>query len=367
LPATKEQKPMKIALIGLPKSGKTTIFNALTGTAHSTDKYAPAATEANIGMVQVLDPRVTNLSELYKPKKTIYAHIEYHDYPGVFSSHAENADNVLFSDIKSCEGFVLVLRNFPDDELDGLVGDYNPIRDLGSFEDEMILTDLIVAEKRLERIELGYKRGVRTPAIQLEEKVLKEVCDQLREGLPLRSMDLAPEEAKTLRGFQFFSQKPLLVLLNCSEEGFGQQQPLLDQIKTRGYLSVDIAGRFEEELSKLEADEAAAFMEDMGMSASIRDRLTQLCYQLMGYVSFFTVGEDEVRAWTITRGDNAVTAAGKIHSDLARGFIRAECFRYDDLFAHGNEKTLREKGLFRLEGKEYIVKDGDIISIRFNV
>jgi len=172
---------------------------------------------------------------------------------------------------------------------------------------------------------------------------------------------------RTLRGFQFFSQKPLLVLLNCSEEGFGQQQPLLDQIKTRGYLSVDIAGRFEEELSKLEADEAAAFMEDMGMSASIRDRLTQLCYQLMGYVSFFTVGEDEVRAWTITRGDNAVTAAGKIHSDLARGFIRAECFRYDDLFAHGNEKTLREKGLFRLEGKEYIVKDGDIISIRFNV
>lgn len=357
---------MKIALIGLPKSGKTTIFNALTGTSHSTDKYAPAG-EPNIGMVQVLDPRVTHLSELYKPKKTIYANIEYHDYPGIFSTHAENADNALFSDIKSCEGFALVLRNFPDDELDGLVGDYDPIRDLGNFEDEMILTDMIVAEKRLERIELGYKRGVKTPAIQLEERVLKEVCEHLRDGKPIRTMEMAPEEAKTLRGFQFFSQKPLLVLLNCSEDNFGQQQNLLEQIRSRGYLAVDIPGRFEEELSKLEEEEAIAFMEDMGITTSIRDRLTQLCYQLMGYISFFTVGEDEVRAWTISRGDNAVTAAGKIHSDLARGFIRAECFRYDDIIAHGNEKALREKGLFRLEGKEYIVKDGDIISIRFNV
>jgi GTP-binding protein YchF len=358
---------MKIALTGLPKSGKTTIFNALTRGSHSTDKYAPPATEANVGVVQVLDPRVTRLSELYKPKKTIYAHLEYRDYPGIFSTHTDNADNALFSDIKSCEGFVLVLRDFADDELDSLTAPADPLKDLAAFEDEMLLMDLIIAEKRLEKIELGYKRGVKTPAIQLEEKVLRDLVTELQEGKAVRNVELGHEEQKLLRGFQFFSQKPLLVLLNCSEDGLAAGNDLVQQIRQRGYLCEAIAGRFEEELSKLDDDEAQMFMDDIGISESIRDRLTHLCYQLMGYLSFFTVGEDEVRAWTITSGDNAVTAAGKIHSDLARGFIRAECFKYDDLIAHGSEKVLREKGLFRLEGKEYIVKDGDIISIRFNV
>lgn len=358
---------MKIALLGLPKSGKTTIFNALTRGNASTDKYAPPAHEANVGVVQVLDERITRLSELYKPKKTIYAHIEYRDYPGIFSSRAENPDNALFSDIKACEGFALVLRAFADEELDGLYGPADPLRQLGEFEDEMIINDLIVAEKRLEKIELGYKRGVKTPAIQFEEKVLRAACEHLQDNLPLRGLQLNPEEEKALRGFRFFSQNPLLVLLNVSEDEYTAHDDLKAQIAARGHAVEVIAGRFEEELSKLDEEEAAAFMEDMGIGESIRDRLTHLCYKMLGYVSFFTVGEDEVRAWTITRGDNAVTAAGKIHSDLARGFIRAECFKYDDLIAHGSEKALREKGLFRLEGKEYLVQDGDIISIRFNV
>lgn len=358
---------MKIALLGLPKSGKTTIFNALTRGNASTDKYAPPAHEANVGVVQVLDERITRLSELYKPKKTIYAHIEYRDYPGIFSSRAENPDNALFSDIKACEGFALVLRAFADEELDGLYGPADPLRQLGEFEDEMIISDLIVAEKRLEKIELGYKRGVKTPAIQFEEKVLRAACEHLQNNLPLRGLQLYPEEEKALRGFRFFSQNPLLVLLNVSEDEYTAHDDLKAQIAARGHAVEVIAGRFEEELSKLDEEEAAAFMEDMGIGESIRDRLTHLCYKMLGYLSFFTVGEDEVRAWTITRGDNAVTAAGKIHSDLARGFIRAECFKYDDLIAHGSEKALREKGLFRLEGKEYLVQDGDIISIRFNV
>ncbi|MCB5228498.1 MAG: redox-regulated ATPase YchF [Candidatus Cloacimonetes bacterium] len=357
---------MKIALTGLPKSGKTTIFNALTGSEHSTDKYIPADS-INIGVVQITDPRITQLSQLYKPKKTIYAHIEYRDYPGIFSQDIENAESSMIQDLKGCEGFALVLRNFVDDELDAIVGERNPLKDLMRFEEEMVLSDLIVAENRLERIELSYKRGVKTPAIQNEEKLLKLVCEDLREGLPLRNMELNAEDAKTLRGFQFFSQKPLLLLVNCSEDEYNQQEELLSQLSGRGYLAIAIAGRFEEELSKLDDEEAQVFMEDMGIASSIRDRLTQLSYQLMGYLSFFTVGDDEVRAWTITRGDNALTAAGKIHSDLARGFIRAECFSYDDIIQHGNEKILREKGLFRLEGKEYVVKDGDVISIRFNV
>ncbi len=358
---------MNIALIGLPKSGKTTIFNALTHSSASTDKYAPAASSANIGVVEVSDERVTRLSELYKPKKTIYAHIEYRDYPGIFSAHAENPDNALFSDIKANEGFVLVLRAFPDEELDGLFDAGEPLKQLGTFEDEMILTDLIVAEKRLEKIELGYKRGVKTSAIQFEDKILRHVCEHLQTGLPLRTLQLHAEEEKALRGFRFFSQKPMLVLINCAEDDFHTQDALKQQIEARGFTAEVIAGRFEEELSKLDSEEAGIFMEDMGISESIRDRFTHLCYRMLGYVSFFTVGEDEVRAWTIEQGDNAVTAAGKIHSDLARGFIRAECFRYDDLIAHGSEKVLREKGLFRLEGKDYLVKDGDIISIRFSV
>lgn len=357
---------MKIALTGLPKSGKTTIFNALTGASQSTDKYAPND-EVNIGVVEVADPRVTWLSQLYQPQKTIYAQIEFRDYPGIFSAEVENADNAMFNDIKSAEGFALVMRNFADEELDALVGESNPLKDLQAFIDEMILNDLILADKRLQRIELSYKRGVKTPAIQLEEKLLHKVTDLLKEGVPLRTVQLTPEEEKTLRGFQFFSQKPILVILNSDESGLGQHQELIDQIQALGFLALELAGRFEEELSKLDADEAEAFMEDMGIEASIRDRLTHIAYQLMGYISFFTVGDDEVRAWTITQGDNAVTAAGRIHSDLARGFIRAECFNYEDILSHGSEKALREKGLFRLEGKEYIVKDGDVISVRFNV
>lgn len=358
---------MKIGIIGLPKTGKTTIFNALTSGEHPTDKYLPPADEANVGVVQVIDDRITRLSEIYKPKKTIYASIEYHDYPGIFSAHTENPENALFSEIKTNEGFVLVLRAFADGELDELYGKGSPAEQLDAFEQEMILSDLIVAEKRLEKIELGYKRGVRTPAIQIEEHALRSICDELQAGVPIRKMNLKPEEEKSIRGFQFFSQKPLLLLLNCSEDELGSQGELLKYFSEKGYLVEAIAGRFEEELSRLESEEAELFMADMGISESVRDRLTHLCYRLLGYISFFTVGEDEVRAWTIVEGDNAVTAAGKIHSDLARGFIRAECFKYEDLIAHGSEKVLKEKGLFRLEGKEYIVKDGDIISIRFNV
>jgi ribosome-binding ATPase len=358
---------VNIALIGLPKSGKTTIFNALTGTSHSTDKYAPPSSSPNIGVIEVPDERVTKLSELYHPKKTIYAHIEYRDYPGIFSAHAENPENSLFSDIKSNEGFVLVLRAFADEELEGLFAAGTPLEQLNAFEDEMILNDLIVTEKRLEKIELGYKRGVKTPAIQFEEKLLRHIHEHLQSGEPLRSLQLHTEEEKALRGFRFFSQKPLIVLINCSEDDYHSLDGLKTEIEARGFTAEVIAGRFEEELSKLDAEEAQMFMEDMGITESMRDRFTHLCYRMLGYISFFTVGEDEVRAWTIEKGDTAVIAAGKIHSDLARGFIRAETFQYDALIAHGSEKSLREKGLFRLEGRDYIVQDGDIINVRFSV
>ncbi len=358
---------MKLALIGLPKTGKTTIFNALTRTEHSTDKYAPPAGEANIGVVPVADERITRLSELYKPKKTIYATIEYHDYPGIFAKEAESGENAMLSEVKSADAFALVLRGFKDEELDGLYELGSPEKQFQHIEEEMILADLIVAEKRIEKIELGYKRGVRTPAIQAEEKALRAIIDQLQDNKPLRDLQLPPDEEKAVRGFQFFSSKPMLILVNTSEDSLSAWDSTLQIFADKGFKANVIAGKFEEELSKLDSEEAEMFMTDMGLAESIRDRLTHWSYQLLGNISFFTVGPDEVRAWTVERGANAVTAAGKIHSDLARGFIRAECFKYDDIINHGSEKVLKEKGLFRLEGKEYIVKDGDIISIRFNV
>lgn len=359
---------MKIGLIGFAKGGKTTLFNALTGNSGATDKYMQAHQEAHIGVVQVLDERVTRLSELYKPKKTIYAQFEYYDFPALFADKNEDVSvNALLSDVKAMEGFGVVLRAFSDAEMDELYGKPDPVKELLRFEEEMLLHDQIIAEKRLEKIELSYRRGIKTPLLQLEEKALQHIIKSVQEGIPIRQLVLNSDEEKAVRGFQFLSQKPLLALLNFAEDGFGDSAALVEQVKSKGYLAMAIAGKFEEELGAMEAEDAAAFMEDMGISESVRDRLNHLCFELMGYLSFFTVGEDECRAWTIQKGDNAVTAAGKIHSDLARGFIRAECFAYQDIMAHGSEKVLKEKGLFKLEGKEYIVKDGDILSIRFNV
>ncbi|MDI3503295.1 MAG: ribosome-binding ATPase [Candidatus Cloacimonadota bacterium] len=358
---------MKIALIGPPKSGKTTIFNALTGADHEVDKYSPPATEANIGIVQVTDERITRLSELYQPKKTIYANLEFHDFPGIFARETENPESTIFSEIKSCDAFVLILRAFKDEELDQLYQDTDPLKVLSHFEEEMILADLMVAEKRLEKIALSYKRGVKTPALMIEEKALQRIVSHLQDNNSIRSLELPDEEEKAVRGFQLMSAKALLILLNTTEKEFKQQDELLSRFRQQGYMAEVIAGKFEQELAALEADEAKLFMADMGMDMSIKDRLSMLCYELLGLISFFTVGPDEVRAWTITKGTTAINAAGKIHSDLARGFIRAECFSYEDLIAHGSEKHLKEKGLFRLEGKEYLVQDGDILNIRFNV
>ena len=358
---------MKIALIGPPKSGKTTIFNALTGAEQITDKYAPPAAEANIGVVQVLDERITRLSELYKPKKTIYATVEFHDFPGIFAHESENPEAAIFAQIKSSDAFVLILRAFQDSELDELYGKAKPEAMLQSFIDEMILRDLMVAEKRIETIELGYKRGVKTPAIQMEEKALRRIIGELQNEISIWELELSAEEEKAIKGFQFYSAKPLLILLNCKDEDLQQLDKELEKLRAKGFMTEVIAGKFEEELSSLEPEEAELFMADIGIEGSIKERITTLCYSLLGLHSFFTVGPNEVRAWTLGKGENALTAAGKIHRDMARGFIRAECFNYEEIIAHGSEKILREKGLFRLEGKEYIVQDGDLLFIRFNV
>jgi len=356
---------MKIGLIGLQNSGKTTIFNALTGLEAEVTSYSSQKLEPNQGIVQVEDERVLKLSEIYNPKKTIYATIEYIDFVGL-AGKSENKDvfnGSAMGLVKTADALALVVRNF-DDPTSG--DSSNAPSDVDAIESDLIISDLIIAEKRMEKIELSKKRGIKDTSMQIEEKALLKIIEHLEDSNPIRTIDLPAEEEKSIRGFQFISQKPLLIILNSDEDKFGESDVILKELQKK-YKALEFAGTFEMELNKLDKKEAAEFMQDMNIKESARDRLTKFSYELLGYCSFFTVGEDEVRAWTITKGDDAVEAAGKIHSDLARGFIRAECFTFDDLIQNGSEKNVREKGLFRLEGKKYIVQDGDILNIRFSV
>jgi GTP-binding protein YchF len=268
--------------------------------------------------------------------------------------------------IKTADALALVVRNFREEYIDSIMGEPDPLSEITGIVSELILSDLILAETRIERIEHHISRGQKTTALEVEKSALEKIREFLEKGDLSAPPALSAEEEKAVRGFRFLTLKPMLVILNSDEDTFGRNAELLSRI-WKDFTCIEFAGLFEMELSRLDAHEAAEFMADMGISASARDRLTMAAYELLGYISFFTVGADEVRAWTIRRGDTSVDAAAAIHSDLARGFIRAECFNYDDLMTHGSEKALKDKGLVRLEGKTYLVKDGDILSIRFSV
>ena len=355
---------MKMGIIGLPNSGKTTIFNALTKMEANVSTYSDAKAEPNVAVVSVDDDRLFSLTDMYKPKKTTGATIEMIDFPGLKEGSARNG---LFTGnsmgwIKSIDALALVVRNFHDD----LNGDPTGLRDIDEIATELLLADLILLENRLEKIAWFQKRGQKTNALALEEKALQKIAEYLNDNIPIRNVELDEDEEKIIRGVQFLTKKPILLILNSDEAVFGHSKNLIAQIESR-YNVIEFAGRFEMELARLNDEEAEIFMEDMGIRKSARERLTQFAYKTLGYVSFFTVGEDEVRAWSICGGDTAVNAAGAIHTDLARGFIRAECFTYDELIECGSEKGVRENGHFRLEGKDYIVRDGDILSIRFSV
>ena len=355
---------MKIGLIGLPGSGKTTVFNALTGSTADTGVFSSGKSEPNLAVVEVRDERVTRLSEMFNPRKTIYATIELMDFAGLVQ---DGTKKELFTGksmglIKNVNALGVLLRNFQDDIHETI----SPLKDLELIESEILLNDLILAETRLERIEAGFKRGQTTPALKAEDAILRRICEQLNQNRSIRELDISEEDQRLIRGFQFLTQKPLLAILNSDEARFGKSGDIVTEIETR-YNAVEFAGRFEMDLAALDPEEARDFMQDMGIETSARDRLTNLAYRTMNYISFFTVGQDEVRAWTLHKGMTAVDAAGTIHTDLARGFIRAECFTYNDLIELGSEKAVKEKGRFRLEGKEYIVKDSDILNIRSGV
>jgi ribosome-binding ATPase len=367
---------LRAALIGFGSSGKTTLFQLMTS-ARETGRAVHGKGETSVGISKVPDARLDRLTAMYNPKKRVPATVEFTDLAATGATGGARAlvDVVAY---KNADALVHVLRAFRDPAVAHPSGSIDPARDAQGMEDELILADLGVAERRLERLEKDLKRS-RSADLERERDVLVGCKAALEDGRPLRALDLkGGEEAKRLRGFQFLSAKPLLIVINVDESdlaGGGDAATRIDRaadatgltsfLSRAATAAVAVCAKIELEIGQLESADAAAFLTDLGLTESGLDRVIRASYDLLGYISFFTVGEDECRAWSIPRGTPAQLAAGEIHSDIARGFIRAEVVRYDHLIARGTMAACRDHGEVRLEGKDYVVLDGDIINFRF--
>lgn len=352
---------MKLGIIGLPQSGKTTLFNALTR--NNTPTTASAGRiEIHQAVVDVPDPRVDKLSGMFKPKKTIYAKVTYADIAGLEAGAAKTGiSGQLLNQLAQMEGFIHVVRCFVDENVPHPSGSVDPARDAASMESELLLNDLIAVERRLEKLVDERKKGGTDKVLNARQSELFErLHKQLSDNLPLRGMEFNAEEQRELASFGLLTRKPILTAFNLGE---GQSAPQIEA----NHPTVALQGKLEMEIAQLSSDDAAVFMQEYGIEEPSLNRMIRLSYDLLNQQSFFTVGEDEVRAWTVRRGAGAQEAAGAIHTDLQKGFIRAEVVAYDDLTSLGSMNEAKAKGKLRLEGKEYIVKDGDIVHIRFNV
>ena len=357
---------MKIGLIGLPRSGKTTLFNLLTGASVATSRFEGERAELHTGVARVPDARVDRLSALFTPKKTTYASFEVVDLAGITKGERAGLDR---SEFRGADALLHVVRAFDDPAL----GAPDPRRDIADLEMELLLADLEVVERRLERLEVSLRKR-RTDAEAAEQIVLQRLKGELEGETPLRAMALTPEEARITRGFTFLSEKPILHGINLHEKGLADGPRVVEvfglgDLAARSHTRVGwVSAVIEAEVAQLAGEEREAFLADLGLAEPAINRVLHDCYALLGLVSFFTVGEDEVRAWPVRRGTRAQDAAGTVHSDIARGFIRAEVTAYDDLIAaKGSFANIRAKGQLRLEGKDYLVQDGEICHFRFNV
>lgn len=356
---------MRLGIIGLPQSGKTTLFNALTRGSQPTGS-ATGRIEVHTAVVDVPDPRVDVLSKMFNPKKTIYAKVTYADIAGLDGSAGKSSiSGTLLNQLTQMDGFIHVVRVFADDNVPHPHGSVDPARDLAAMDAEFVLNDLIAVERKLERLAEERKKGGGRDRATIERDIalFERLQRALAEETPLRDVDIDADEEKALSGFGFLSRKPLLIVLNLSE---GQPAPELTYAHRRSQV-VALQGKLEMDIAQLPPEDAALFMAEYGISEPSLNRMIRLSYDLLGLQSFFTVGPDEVRAWTVRRGATAPEAAGEIHTDLQKGFIRAEVVTYEDLTSLGGLSEARAKGKLRLEGKEYIVKDGDVINIRFNI
>ncbi len=352
---------MKAGIIGLPKTGKTTLFNILTGAERETDKFA-VSKETHLGVASVPDRRLEQLRDLYNPRRYVPATVDYVDIPGL--QPGEGAQSPDLVGLKEVDALVHVVRAFEDPELLHSEGSVDPARDVESVNLELILADHELVERRVARLEQSKKRGLSAEELK-ELQLLDEVVrPALEEETALRELGLEGDDEKRLRGFQLLSAKPLLVVVNVDEEGLADPPEIS---LAKGVESVVVSAPIEEEISRLEAGDQAEFLDSLGLEAPSLERVLRSTYHLLGMISFFTVGEDEVRAWTIRRGTVARRAAGAVHTDIERGFIRAEVTPWEDLIRLGSLSSCRDEGLVRLEGKDYVVQDGDVTHFRFNV
>jgi GTP-binding protein YchF len=358
---------LRAAFVGFPASGKTTLFQLMTSV-HDTPR---GRTDVTVGISKVPDERLDTLTAMYKPRKRVPATVEFTEAAGARTGAHALVDVAGY---KNADALVHVVRAFRDEAVPHPSGSIDSARDAQAMEDELILADLGVAERRLERLEKDLKKA-RSPELERERDLVQRCKTALEGGRPLRALELTGDDLKRLRGFQFLSAKPLLLVINLDEADLGNVGANVERAAQATGLSsflahantkaVPVCARIELEISQLKGSDAKAFLADLGLQESGLDRVIRTTYDLLGYISFFTVGDDECRAWSIARGTPAQAAASEIHSDIARGFIRAEVVAYDALVARGSMAACREHGEVRLEGKEYIVRDGDIINFRF--
>lgn len=362
---------MKVAIVGLEQSGKTSLFGALT---RQPVRVGPGGYggETHVGVVEVPDPRVDALVRMFQPRKQTRASVTFVDGAAAAGAAGARFAPQFLQEIRQSDAIVCVVRAFSSTSVPDPEGGLDPLRDYRALESELILADLDLVEKRLERLEKQDRSKPRGAQTGIEREVLLRMRPHLEEELPLSGLTLRPEEAEAVRHLDFVSTRPRVIVANIDEATLesgsdARLGPLQEWAARAGTPVLPICVAVEREVAQLGPEEEAAFLEAMGIEESGRSRLIRTVYNLLGLISFLTVGEDEVRAWTLERGGNALEAAGKIHSDLARGFIRAEVIHYDDLIRAGGPKEAREQGLYRLENRSYVVRDGDILNIRFSV